>query len=368
MLLLIEFIFYRLIIYFRLNNGKSGFALLKFDGLGDLVIMLNALNRFEVTDRFRPLILVTKFEFVDVAKNYSTFDQVIGVEENIFRKNMKYRHSIYKKIRKINPKSIINPVFSNIVTSFSDLIVAATAPPCRIIGPTYISKSIFGKIIKKFKQTVYNNFISFHESSTHELNHNINFFSAIGMQHTLCNEKFIQTPKNQVKVNEGISKFVVISPGSNNPIKNWEIQKFIDLAIELNRLGYTVKFIGTKSDLSELKLPFGLKEKVEIYSNLSNLTDLFYLINQSALVISNDSSVSHIAQFLNLPYIVISWGVFKGRFFPYPNFSDTSKVIFSSECLNCKESCKEVRINAKCLKSISVNQVLTEVKILLNKP
>ena len=49
--------------------------------------MLNALNRFNVPNSFRPLILVTKTEFVEVAKIYGNFDDVIGVEEKKFQKN-----------------------------------------------------------------------------------------------------------------------------------------------------------------------------------------------------------------------------------------------------------------------------------------
>ena len=68
MLLFIELLIYRLISFFRINNGKNGVTLLKFDGLGDLAIMLNALNRFDVPNQFRPFILVTKHEFVELAK------------------------------------------------------------------------------------------------------------------------------------------------------------------------------------------------------------------------------------------------------------------------------------------------------------
>ena len=141
----------------------------------------------------------------------------------------------------------------------------------------------------------------------------------------------------------------------------------MDLAVELNKLGHRIKFIGTKSDLSGLKIPPNLNHKIEVCSNLLNLSDLFNLISKSDLVISNDSSASHIAEFFKVGYIVISWGVFKGRFFPYPEFSNSSKVIFSSQCLNCKDFCKDSHINAKCLRSISVIEVLSQVNILLNK-
>jgi ADP-heptose:LPS heptosyltransferase len=368
MLLFFEFLLYRLIIYFRIYNGKNGVTLLKFDGLGDLAIMLNALNRFNVPNSFRPLILVTKTEFVEVAKIYGNFDDVIGVEEKKFQKNIKYRFLIYKKVRNTFPQSIINPVYSNIVTSFSDLIVAAVAPPNRIIGPTYISKSFYGKIIRKIKQSVYNNFININETSLHELNHNIKLLLTLGFQLSLSNQVTSSTKNQQLKVNTNVSKFVLISPGSNNPIKNWELRNFINLAIELYKLGHIVKFIGTKSDLQDLIIPPKLKDKIEICTNLFKLTDLFTLISKSDLVISNDSSASHIAEFFNVRYTVISWGVFKGRYFPYPDSSNLSKVIFSSQCLNCIDFCKDSELNAKCLRSISVAEVLFQVNILLNKP
>ena len=368
MLLFIELLIYRLISFFRINNGKNGVTLLKFDGLGDLAIMLNALNRFDVPNQFRPFILVTKHEFVELAKIYGNFDDVIGVEEKKFRKNIKYRFLIYKKVRNTSPQSIINPVYSNIVSSFSDLIVAASAPPNRIIGPTYISKRFYGKIIRKIKQSVYNNFINTNESSLHELNHNIKLFLTLGFQPILRNQESLSSKNDQSKVNTNVSKLVLISPGSNNPIKNWELNKFINLAIELYKLGHIVKFIGTKSDLHDLIIPQNLKDKIEICTNLFKLTDLFTLISKSDLVISNDSSASHIAEFFNVRYTVISWGVFKGRYFPYPDSSNLSKVVFSSQCLNCIDFCKDSEFNAKCLRSISVTDVLFQVNILLNKP
>jgi ADP-heptose:LPS heptosyltransferase len=221
-------------------------------------------------------------------------------------------------------------------------------------------------MIRYVKQSVYNITIENKDLNLHELNHNIQLFLSIGMQLRYNDQDFMTPRTYQLSGNKMESKFVLIAPGSNNPVKNWEVEKYLEVAIELDKLGHIVKFIGTKSDLKGIKIPESLRDKIEVYSNGLNLKDLFSLISKSDLVISNDSSASHIAEFFKVRYLVISWGVFKGRYFPYPDSLNTSRVIYSQQCLNCGDFCKDSRINAKCLRVISVNEVLKQVNILLN--
>jgi len=364
MILIIELLLFRFLNFFKSPLfGSRNVLILKFDGLGDLTILLNSLKNLEKPNDFGDFILVTKSSFNEIAKSSGLFDQVIIVEEELFRRRFAYRRNIYKRLRKLNPLQIVNPVYSNIVNSFSDLIVAAVFPPKRSLSPTYTSSSLGGKILRRLKEGVYNDRIYFDISNTHELLYNTTFFKSLGFK--LKNGDSGTFPYYSLK-NRARSSKIIIAPGSNNPIKNWEKSKFLDLAILLSKLDYEILFVGTSIDLAHLEIPSHVNSRIKIVDNLTDLCELFKLINSAIFVVSNDSSVGHIAEYMRVPYVVISWGVFKGRYFPYPNSSVPSKIVYFGECIGCNEFCINQSNRASCLNNISVYQVYKEVLQLLN--
>ena len=88
----------------------------------------------------------------------------------------------------------------------------------------------------------------------------------------------------------------------------------------------------------------------------------FSIIKNSDLVITVDTSASHIAAALNKPVITLFGASNPNVWYPY---TKKRKVIYHNEkCTNCNKSfCFKIGDkHLECIKSITVNEVLNNIK------
>lgn len=96
---------------------------------------------------------------------------------------------------------------------------------------------------------------------------------------------------------------ILIHPFAGWNAKEWDYEKFIDLALKLNEK-YNCKFVGEKScfDLDHLNLLFEAKLEVIFTRDLS---ELLTLLETSSLFISNDSGPLYLANMMGKPTFTI---------------------------------------------------------------
>lgn len=97
-------------------------------------------------------------------------------------------------------------------------------------------------------------------------------------------------------------KRILIHPSSSEPKKNWEMDKFIDLATRLKQRGYEPYFVLSKEEEQQWKKQLPAYLPIVFFPNLDQLAAFVY---ESALVIGNDSLLGHLASNLNLPTIIV---------------------------------------------------------------
>jgi len=102
-------------------------------------------------------------------------------------------------------------------------------------------------------------------------------------------------------------KFIVVAPSSVWETKKMPKEKFIELIqIILKKTTMQVALVGSKSDM---KLTESIRENfpknVFNLSGKTTLTELAFVIKESAAVVSNDSSPIHFASAFNIPTIAI---------------------------------------------------------------
>lgn len=116
------------------------------------------------------------------------------------------------------------------------------------------------------------------------------------------------------------NKYICIHPGSKNPKRRWDQEKFAYIANRLKRFGFDLVITGVKE---EKDLSLILQEKLEFepidLCGKTSLGSLGVLLKQSSLVISNDTGVAHISYALGSPSITIFNDIDKTKSWGSPN-------------------------------------------------
>jgi len=100
--------------------------------------------------------------------------------------------------------------------------------------------------------------------------------------------------------------YICIHPGARDPKRRWSTQKFASIADALMSIGYQIVFTGVSQEQSIVQqimkhmqyTPINLAGKLSIGATAA-------LIESSQLVISNCTAISHLADALNIPSVVI---------------------------------------------------------------
>jgi ADP-heptose:LPS heptosyltransferase len=104
-------------------------------------------------------------------------------------------------------------------------------------------------------------------------------------------------------------RYVCLHPGARDPRRRWPAENFARLANALASHGYTPVLTGSgdeKSLLKEVSARIDVPV-VNIVENFGHLSagELAALLQRAALLISNDTGVSHVAAALQLPSVII---------------------------------------------------------------
>ena len=161
-------------------------------------------------------------------------------------------------------------------------------------------------------------------------------------------EEFIHSQKN----------IVILHPKSQGSAKEWPIENYIDLAIELTESKNLVVFTGTENEgkLFRSKIPSG----TSILDSTGKLTlnQLIYLISKSTSLVACSTGPLHIAGLCGIQAI----GLFSSRRPIHPGRwkplgASSKAIVYNSACPSCakKKECS-------CIEKISVETILAEIK------
>lgn len=178
--------------------------------------------------------------------------------------------------------------------------------------------------------------------------------------------------------NKNKDRIVVICLGTNytifryngNPIykqiKEWTIQRWIELSQLLSKNGFFVVIIGgekEKDKLSKMEIP-DLKNR-EILVGDTSIAESLSIVSQSSITVGADTGLMHCAAALGIPTLTLFGGTDANVWKPYSKQSYTiSGRVSCSPCYGKSHaiSCSERR----CMNSISVNMVFEKLVQILN--
>ncbi|ROL56720.1 glycosyltransferase family 9 protein [Bacteroidetes/Chlorobi group bacterium Naka2016] len=159
---------------------------------------------------------------------------------------------------------------------------------------------------------------------------------------------------------------VTISPGSVWKTKRWHSDGFLFVAKELFKMNKQVVLVGGKEDI-EICDEISRETGAINLAGKTNLAESLYVIKMSKLLITNDSSPTHLASLVKCPTVTI-FGPTIPEFGFYP-LSPKSQII-QNENLDCKP-CSIHGYNQcplkhhKCMNEITPERVLnTAIEVL----
>lgn len=104
-------------------------------------------------------------------------------------------------------------------------------------------------------------------------------------------------------------KYICIHPGARNPLRRWSPENFAAIANFAGEQGYTIVLTGSLEEAAVIanvanRISYPVINIVDILGHL-DIGELALVMKNSALLISNDTGVSHVAAALRVPSIII---------------------------------------------------------------
>jgi ADP-heptose:LPS heptosyltransferase len=154
------------------------------------------------------------------------------------------------------------------------------------------------------------------DDDEHEVLRFLKLLDALDIPRSGSHLEFPLTQDEEAAFASGASKhalfpqhYICIHPGSRDPKRRWPARYFASIADQLIQLGYTVILTGSRDEKDVIQSVAGLMTGKPIKSSdifpAIELGNLASLIKYAALLISNDTGVSHIAAGLSIPSVVL---------------------------------------------------------------
>lgn len=177
------------------------------------------------------------------------------------------------------------------------------------------------------------------------------------LQNTLASSNLTQLIPNKNQ-----APFIIISPFTRWPSKNWPLDRFITLANKLSQR-YIVLITGASNDAATvsniLNKQANNNENIHDLTGALSLSELAQLMTHTALVISGDSFPMHLASSVGVPLITLFGPTDETKTGPR---SEMAQVVRPDDCDRCdKPNCPRA-----CLAQIEVERIFRLAQEALN--
>jgi ADP-heptose:LPS heptosyltransferase len=154
------------------------------------------------------------------------------------------------------------------------------------------------------------------DDSEHEILRFLKITDALGMPQQGTTLEFpilSREYKNFANISERLDlqagKYICIHPGARDPLRRWSPENFAAIANAIGGQGYTFVLTGSREEATILervaaRITYRVINIVDTLGHL-DIGELALIMKSSALLISNDTGVSHVAAALDIPSIII---------------------------------------------------------------
>jgi len=161
------------------------------------------------------------------------------------------------------------------------------------------------------------------------------------------------------------NRYVAIGASASYPLKRWPLKYFHELISKLIKQNCPVVLVGGANESENTKLEHDFSSKIINASGKFTPLESAELLRHARIVVTNDTSISHLAEAVQTPAIVF-FGPTVGEF-GYTPFLKESKIMETKEKLCCRPCSRDGRGKCsnpdklRCMTSITPEMVLSVI-------
>ena len=359
---------------------------IRLDAIGDSVIWLDQAKEYRKRFPNHKLVLFHNISWKDIAERLPYFDECISFNPQETDIINYYTHKL-EEINKYHYDILFSPIHFRsffIEDWFVHNIKATEKIGYESDGNRSHKAGLLNKYYRKHVEKYnlleigngwYTKIIPSKSNNLSELERNADFVRAA------INPAFksnLPTFPFQIITNKFVpsTEYGVFSMGSSATARRWPVSNFVKI---VDNIPYNTIVLCGSSNESYLGESFidqynGTKTVIPLFGK-TTLFELISLIKYAKIVVSNETSTSHISVATRTPSICLLGGGHYGLFQPYvvDDLSEEDQnilpIIVSSDdksCFGCDWDCKYPLIDNswKCIKNISVNSVIKAIEVI----
>ena len=351
-------------------QSQKYILIVRTDLLGDFIIWANAFKKIsqKYKEQNYKVLLVGNEIWIPLAQKLEIADVYIPLNRKKYFKNFTYRKKLFDELNKYEIEFLFQTAYSR------DFAVADS-----------IVRNVHAKVKLAFKRkeeaeysfwnllsdTWYSKLISPNNYNQFEFYRVKEFLNEININF----EKYSTDISTSFEKKEAKKKYFVVLPGANESRRCLEPEKFADIITNIKNLtGWDCYLCGSKGEMKlGEKIQSLLKFNCTDIIGQTSLIELGNVLNNSELVLGNETGTLHYASALNKKAVCVLGGGHFGRFMPYDknaagNLITPTAVYKKMGCFNCHWRCiytdKKNEI-VPCISQLSADYILKEINPLL---
>jgi len=364
-----------MVAYWSPTRGND-VLIVKLDAIGDFILWhhtAKAIRTLYPSETHR-VVLLGNGLWCDLASEIGLWDEVWPLDRHRFLYDPRYRWSQMKKIRSSRFAIAIQPTYSREFL-YGDAVIRITGARKRIGSVGDLANISVQQ--KAISDRWYTKLIPATPDTQWEGSRNIEFVRGLGLtQPTFEPARLTRRYEKQRSIGNS-APYYLLCPGAGLSGRRWN-RSFFSRIAELihDHTGWVGVICGSQGE-KEICLDIVLQCKAPLrnLAGSTSLLEMYKLISDAMVVISNETSAVHIAAAVCRPAVCILGGGHYGRFLPYdsaqlpPGVQAPATVIHRMACFGCNwRCCYDVPVEAPlpCIENITVEQVWQSVRLILD--
>jgi hypothetical protein len=349
---------------------RTDTLVIRTNRLGDFILWLDAakeIGRIPALHGRRVLLTATPSE--ELHEELSPFDEVWPLDVGRMRHDLAYRRRMLRKVASRGFAITLNTVLSR-DPLIDDAVVRASRATRRIGAAGDVANATRGE--QRLTDTWYTELHPAPSADLMELQRAKRYFGMLGAPF----EARAPRLQGDYPPPTGLAprSYYVLGPGASWAGKAWPIDRFREIARRIHeRTGLAGVACGAAAEADiTAELCSGATPPLADVGGKTSVRELFGLVAHAAFVVTNDTSVVHIAAAAGVPAVVILGGGHFGRFLPYATdqaeTTSPSVVHAAMPCFGCDWRCKFEPFDRgpkPCITNVSVDDVWRVVETVL---
>ncbi|NQV99054.1 MAG: glycosyltransferase family 9 protein [Rhodospirillales bacterium] len=357
--------------YLPLFKKRRGLAVIRMDGIGDMVLFRPSLEHYAKTFDVDPsdITIIGCVSWKSIAGEVFAGYRVISINEHAYARKPLYRLRINLKMRLLAPQTVVSDAYFRRALMADSLVWVTGAPQSSVSYP-YINEPTRAEFTWYLSQC--HTIVDTGAYPRHELDRHAAFVSHFAGKTIKATPPRLPWRTGKPPLADG-APYVVLNPGSNEYGRRWPLDNYVSLSKWVSGLGYRAVFVGKADEKAHADLISETADGQQIIdmTGKTDLPGLMDLLRSAALVVSNDTGPLHLAIGLGAPTVAIVGGGHFGSFVPYPAHATPNNVRFIHEkmdCYHCFWRCHkrdDAKASFPCVAAVSISQVEAACRELL---